>query len=78
MNHNPWCLIFLQRLLEGSPVVIDLLAENPFPHKPPRFVRALRDNYTFTLAADAKRTGDWWVAEPVGIYCGELSLTGGQ
>lgn len=71
VNGNPWFMTFMQRLLEGSPEVLALLAENPFPHKPPRFVRALTDDYTFTTSLAEK---DWWKAEPVGVYCGELSL----
>ncbi len=71
---NPWFVNFLQRLLEGSPEVVALLEDNPFPHKPPRFVRALTDDYVFTTSAEAAQTGDWWKAEPAGVYCGELSL----
>jgi len=75
-EQNPWFFSLMQRLLEGSPAVLALLEDNPFPHKPPRFVRALSDDYTFTMAAEARRSGDWWAVEPAAIYCRELSLTG--
>jgi len=41
-SQNPWFLRFLQRLLENSPEVTALLGSNPFPDKPPLYVRALR------------------------------------
>ena len=36
------------RLLEGSNAVLQLLAYNPFPERPPRYVRALLYDYRFT------------------------------
>jgi predicted DCC family thiol-disulfide oxidoreductase YuxK len=36
-----WILYFVGRLLEGSPEVLGLLAKNPFPKAPPRYIRAL-------------------------------------
>ena len=56
-EQNPWFLRFLERFLEGSPPVLDLLEENPFANNPPRFVRALSDRYTFTTMAEGRRTG---------------------
>ena len=38
-RHEPWFLPSNSSLLEGSPAVVGLLAENPFPEKPPRFLR---------------------------------------
>jgi lipase maturation factor 1 len=73
-EQNPWFLRFLERLLEGSPVVSDLLEENPFGSKPPRFVRALSDRYTFTTWAEGRRTGLWWSVEPAAIYFPTVSL----
>ena len=37
----PWFAHFLQRILENSPQVTELLESNPFPDKPPVYVRAL-------------------------------------
>src|SRR6204780_1641350 len=42
---NPWFSMFLQRLLENSPDVTALLGNNPFPGKPPVYVRALLYEY---------------------------------
>lgn len=73
VEQSPWFLHFLERLLEGSPAVWGLLEENPFPHGPPRFVRALSDRYTFTTMA-GEQTGNWWNVEPAAIYCPPVSL----
>ena len=43
-----WFIKFEQRLLEGSPEVLALLRENPFPDGPPRLVRARLYLYKFT------------------------------
>ena len=37
----PWFFRFEQRLLEGSPAVLGLLAQNPFSDHPPRYVRSV-------------------------------------
>jgi len=72
VENNPWFVSFLQRLLEASPPVLDLLEEDPFDGQRPRFVRAQLDQYTFTTSGD--KTENWWNAEPAGVYCPELSL----
>jgi len=74
VEQSPWFLNFLERLLEGSPSVLGLLEENPFPNGPPRLVRALSDRYTFTTMAERERTGNWWNVEPAAIYCPAVSL----
>jgi hypothetical protein len=61
----PWFLRFEQRLLEGSPAVLALLREVPFPDRPPRYVRARLSLYTFTR----RGSRDWWASEDVGLYC---------
>ena len=71
---NPWFFNFLERLLSHSISVTDLLGEDPFAGRPPRWVRALSDRYTFTTVAERQQTGKWWNVEPVAIYCRELSL----
>jgi predicted DCC family thiol-disulfide oxidoreductase YuxK len=72
-EENPWFIQFLGRLLEGSPEVERLLAGNPFPQGPPRYVRAVLYDYRFTTAAERRRTGAWWGREEKGLYCPVLS-----
>jgi predicted DCC family thiol-disulfide oxidoreductase YuxK len=63
-----WFSNFMVRLLEGSPDVLELLAKNPFPGNPPKYIRALVFDYSFTDFARRKATGDWWARVPRGSY----------
>jgi lipase maturation factor len=71
---EPWFVNFLVRLLEGSPPVLRLLKEDPFPDSPPQYVRARLFQYNFTTAEEKSRTGAWWKREEIGTYCPVLSL----
>ncbi len=73
-QQNPWFENFCARLLEGSPEVIALLAQNPFPDHPPRFVRAELYQYQFTDSATRRATGAWWRRELIGEYMPPVSL----
>ena len=74
-EENPWFAAFLRRLLEGSPAVTRLLEKNPFPDRPPRYVRARAYDYRFTDASERRRTGAWWSREERGAYSPPLSLS---
>jgi len=71
---NPWFVNFLFRLAQGRPEVLGLLKENPFPEKPPRYLRAVLYEYHFTDFAARHATGEWWRRERKGLYCPEMSL----
>jgi hypothetical protein len=73
-RENPWFVNFMVRLLEGSPDVLPLLERNPFPNAPPRYVRAVISSYRFTNWSDRRVTGNWWKAEPAGVYLRAISL----
>lgn len=66
--HHPWVARFLERLTEGSPQVLGLLRENPFPERPPRLVRASYYDYRFTDWPTLRATGAWWARERLGLY----------
>lgn len=70
----PWFLHFLQRLLEGSPEVLALLATNPFPERPPRYMRALLYDYKMTDHATCNATGAYWKRELLGTYVPPVEL----
>jgi lipase maturation factor 1 len=72
-ERNPWFINFCARLREGEPAVTRLLAYNPFPDKPPRYIRALVYDYRFTNFAERRGTGHWWKRELKGLYCPILS-----
>jgi len=71
---NPWILQFMGRLLEGSPEVLALLHSNPFPHGPPRYLRASLYQYHFTNPDQRSKTGDSWHRELRGEYVPVISL----
>jgi predicted DCC family thiol-disulfide oxidoreductase YuxK len=71
----PWFWRFLQRLLENEPSVTALLQKNPFPDKPPVFVRAQYYDYSFTDEA-GKATGRWWERHVLGLYFPIVALKG--
>jgi hypothetical protein len=57
---NAWFDRFLQRLREGTPEVLALLARNPFPNGPPRYVRGVTYDYRFTTRSERRESGAWW------------------
>ena len=54
---------FVAALLRGEPSVVGLLARNPFPDKPPQFVRASVFSYRFSTSEERRRTGAWWTRQ---------------
>jgi hypothetical protein len=77
-RQNPWLLNLATRLLRGSPEVSALLENNPFPDKPPRFVRAALYDYRFTDFTERRQTGAWWRRKPTGEYLPPISLREGD
>ncbi len=73
-QENSWFISFCQRLLEGSPDVLSLMAKNPFPSKPPRYLRAMVYQYHFTDLKTKSQEGVWWKREIEGSYCPVLWL----
>jgi hypothetical protein len=71
---SPWFEALILRLLEGSPDVLALLDKNPFPDKPPRFLRAVAYDYHFSDPATRRATGAWWTRQQFGTYFPEVSL----
>ncbi|MGH7178656.1 MAG: lipase maturation factor family protein [Tepidisphaeraceae bacterium] len=68
-RQNRWFISFLGRLLEGSEPVLALLEHNPFPNRPPRYLRARLFRYRFTDATTRPSSGAWWVRDDLGLYC---------
>jgi predicted DCC family thiol-disulfide oxidoreductase YuxK len=70
----PWFTDFVRRLLENSPPVLGLMETNPFPGKPPVYVRAEFYDYTFSSPAQ-KAKGIWWDRKLLGLYYPAVSLS---
>lgn len=73
-QQNPWFVDFCECLLRGSPDVIALLKQNPFPDKPPRYIRAELYDYHFTNFEERRKAGAWWKRKLVGQYLPVISL----
>ena len=69
---NPWLIHLMAQLLRNDPGALGLLANDPFPDKPPTFIRAELYDYHFTHCGDA--TPAWWTRRRVGAYLPPLSL----
>jgi predicted DCC family thiol-disulfide oxidoreductase YuxK len=71
----PWFSRFLERLLENEPTVTALLETNPFPDKPPTYVRAEFYEYTYA-SSEEKAAGRWWDRRLLGLYFPAARLRG--
>ena len=69
-QENRWFVSFMLRLLQGEPSVLHLLRRNPFPHAPPKYVRARLYLYRFTHFGQR----GWWSREERGLYFPPVSL----
>ena len=59
------------KLLHNDAGALSLLASNPFPEAPPRFLRAELYRYEFTDPED--ETDAWWKRRHLGSYMPALS-----
>jgi hypothetical protein len=66
----PWTLHFVWKLLHNDRGTLSLLANNPFPTAPPRYIRARLYRYHFAPIGDPA----WWKREPVGEWLPALSI----
>lgn len=73
-EEHPWFINFMAKLLENDKPVLGLLKSNPFPNRPPRFVRAELWQYRFATSDERKTTGQWWIRQVVGEYFPAVSL----
>jgi lipase maturation factor 1 len=72
-EQNPWLVGLILRLLEGSRDVTGLLARNPFPDKPPNYIRATFYRYRFTNSEERRQTGAWWERQELREYLPTIS-----
>ena len=67
-DDKPWLAQFTYHLLKGTPDVLKLIRANPFPSAPPKYVRTVMYDYTFTTHAERKKTGAWWKRKFMGMF----------
>jgi hypothetical protein len=73
---HPWFTSLLAKLLAGDRDVASLLRTNPFPDRPPRWIRARYYEYHFTTPEERRRTGQWWTRRELEDYVPPVSLRG--
>jgi hypothetical protein len=71
---HPWFISLLGRLLENDQPTLTLMRYNPFPGKPPKYVRALLYDYHFTTPEERRRTGAVWNRKLTALYFPPVSL----
>jgi hypothetical protein len=69
----PWTLHLVWKLLHNDPGALSLLGANPFPRRPPRYVRAVLYRYAFAPPGNPK--GRWWTRQELGLWLPPLSAT---
>ncbi|VDI84038.1 Hypothetical predicted protein [Mytilus galloprovincialis] len=54
-QHNPWFVTMVYRLLTGQEEVLELIANNPFPDAPPKYIRAKLYHYHYTSSSQTSK-----------------------
>lgn len=70
-QHNTWFVHLIYRLMTGQREVLELIQYNPFPNKPPKFIRAKLYHYHFTGQTKKDKwysKKNWWVREEKSEY----------
>jgi len=73
-EEHPWFTTLMVRLLEGDRATLGLLRTNPFPDRPPQYLRALYYRYQFTTPDERRTTHKWWKRELMGVYFDPVKL----
>jgi hypothetical protein len=76
-RHEIWFLRLVQRLLAGDRAALKLLGENPFPERPPRFLRAQYYRYRMATSEERRKTGGYWERTSIGEYLPPIGATAG-
>lgn len=67
----PWTIHFVWKLLHNDRGTLSLLANDPFPNEPPRYVRAVLYRYRFTRPGEGAA---WWQRERLGLWLPAISV----
>jgi hypothetical protein len=70
-DEYPWRFHLIWKLLHNDANALSLLASNPFPHNPPRYIRAVLYRYSFAKPGNAQDR--WWNREKLGLWLPPLS-----
>jgi hypothetical protein len=73
-----WLTALMVRMLENDRPTLKLLHRNPFPDRPPMYVRARLYHYRFTTLVERRESGAWWSRTLEAEYVSPLSLRATQ
>jgi hypothetical protein len=73
-GHSLWFLRFVRKMLLGDRAILRLMGRNPFPERPPVFIRAVLYRYRYTDWKEKRETGAWWRRQILGMYMQAVSL----
>jgi hypothetical protein len=68
----PWTLNLVYKLLHNDEQAVGLFADNPFPNKPPRYIRAVLYKYTFAKPGNPQ--GHVWNRQRISLWLPVLSV----
>lgn len=71
-DQYPWTYNLVWKLLHNDPGAVSLFAENPFPKKPPRYIRA--EIYRYKFAQPGNPQGLFWTREKLGDWIPVVSV----
>ena len=75
-DQYPWTYNLVWKLLHNDPGAVGLFAGNPFPGKPPRYIRAVLYRYQFAQPGNPQ--GLYWSRERIGDWMPVLSVDNAQ
>lgn len=70
-DQYPWTLHLIWKLLHNNRLALSLFRDNPFPGKPPHYIRAVLYRYAF--ARPGNPDGLWWTRQWVGLWLPPVS-----
>jgi lipase maturation factor 1 len=68
-QENPWFNRLIIRVFEDTKTINPLLRNNPFKGNPPKYIRSLLVDFTFTNLKEKKSQDSYWKLTPLGQYC---------
>ncbi len=71
-NEYPWTLNLMWKLLHNDPGTVSLFADNPFPNKPPRYIRAVLYRYSFAKPGNPE--SNYWNRRRLNIWLPAMSV----
>lgn len=69
-GRSDWVAALMARLQANQPEVLALIDHNPFPTRPPRFIRSRLYDYRFTTREQLRRDGLYWERDSPRPACG--------